>query len=32
MVITYHDILHGFRVGIYMGTASLEANLIQQLT
>ena len=29
--ITYHDVLHGFRAGRGMGTATLEAKLIQQL-
>ena len=29
--ITYHDFLHGFRVGSGTGTATLETNLIQQL-
>ena len=29
--ITYHDVLHGFREGRGTGTATLEANLIQQL-
>ena len=28
----YHDTLHGFRTGRGIGTASLEAKLIQQLT
>ena len=30
--ITFHDVLHGFRAGCGMGTASLEAKLLQQLT
>ena len=29
--ITYHDALHGFRAGHGTGTATLEANLLQQL-
>ena len=29
--ITYHDFLHGFRAGRGTGTATLEANLLQQL-
>ena len=29
--ITYHDALHGFRVGRGTGTATLEAKLLQQL-
>ena len=29
--ITYHDFLHGFRVGRGTGTATLEAKLFQQL-
>ena len=29
--ITYHDFLHGFRAGCVTGTATLEANLLQQL-
>ena len=29
--ITYHDALHGFRAGRGTGTATLEANLLQQL-
>ena len=29
--ITYHDVLHGFRAGRGTGTATLEANLIQQI-
>ena len=29
--ITYHNVLHGFRAGCGMGTATLEAKLIQQL-
>ena len=29
--ITFHDVLHGFRVGCGTGTATLEAKLIQQL-
>ena len=30
--ISYHDMLHGFWGGFGTGTATLEANLIQQLT
>ena len=30
--ITYHDFLHGFWAGRGTGTATLEANLLQQLT
>ena len=30
--ISYHDMLHGFWEGRGTGTATLEANLIQQLT
>ena len=29
--ITFHDVLHGFRAGRGTGTATLEANLLQQL-
>ena len=29
--ITYHEFLHGFRAGRGTGTATLEANLLQQL-
>ena len=29
--ITFHDFLHGFQAGRGTGTATLEANLIQQL-
>ena len=29
--ITFHDFLHGFRAGCGTGTATLEANLLQQL-
>ena len=29
--ITYHDFLHGFRVGFGTGNATLEAKLLQQL-
>ena len=29
--ITYHEFLHGFRVGHGTGTATLEAKLLQQL-
>ena len=29
--INYHDFLHGFRTGRGTGTATLEANLLQQL-
>ena len=29
--ITFHDFLHGFREGCSMGTATLEAKLLQQL-
>ena len=29
--ITFHDFLHGFRVGRGTGTATLKSNLIQQL-
>ena len=29
--ITFHDVLHGFRVGHITGTATLEAKLIQKL-
>ena len=29
--ITYHDFLHGFRAGSGKGTATLEAELLQQL-
>ena len=29
--ITYHDLLHGFRVGRGTGTATLKAKLLQQL-
>ena len=29
--ITFHDVLHGFRAGRGTGTATLEANMIQQL-
>ena len=29
--ITFHDFLHGFREGCGMGTATLEAKLLQQL-
>ena len=29
--ITYHDFLHGFRVGHGTGTTTLEAKLLQQL-
>ena len=29
--ITYHDFLHGFRAGCGTGTATLEANMLQQL-
>ena len=29
--IAFHDVLHGFRAGRSMGTATLEAKLIQQL-
>ena len=29
--ITYHDALHGFRAGRGMGTATLEAKLLQEL-
>ena len=29
--ITFHDVLHGFREGHGTGTATLEANLLQQL-
>ena len=29
--ITFHDFLHGFRAGRGTGTATLEANLLQQL-
>ena len=29
--ITIHNILHGFRAGRGMGTASLEAKMLQQL-
>ena len=29
--ITYHDFLHGLRVGCGTSTATLEANLLQQL-
>ena len=29
--ITYHDFLHGYRAGRGTGTATLEANLLQQL-
>ena len=29
--ITYHNVLHGFRVGRGTGTATLEAKLLQQL-
>ena len=29
--ITYHDVLHGFSAGCGMGTATLEAKLLQQL-
>ena len=29
---TFHDVLHGLRAGSGMGTATLEARLIQQLT
>ena len=29
--ITYHDVLHGFRAGRGTGTATLKANLLQQL-
>ena len=29
--ITFHDVLHGFRAGRGMGTATLEAKLLQQL-
>ena len=30
--ITYHDSLHGLRVGRGMGTATLEVKMLQQLT
>ena len=30
--ITYHDFFHGFRAVSVTGTATLEANLLQQLT
>ena len=30
--ILLHDMLHGFRVGHRTGTATLKANLLQQLT
>ena len=30
--ITFHDFLHGFRAGFGMGTATLKAKLIQQLS
>ena len=30
--ITYHDVLHKFRVERGVGTTSLEANMVQQLT
>ena len=30
--ITYHHVLHGFQVVRVMGTASLEANMLQHLT
>ena len=29
--ITYHNFLHGFRASLGTGTATLEANLLQQL-
>ena len=29
--ITYHDLLHGFRVGHGTGTATLKSKLLQQL-
>ena len=29
--ITFHNILHGFQAGRGMGTASLEAKMLQQL-
>ena len=29
--VTFHDVLHGFRAGRGTGTATFEANLIQQL-
>ena len=28
----FHDVLHGLREGLGTGTASIEANLLQQLT
>ena len=32
LAIVFHDIIHGFQAGSGMGTASLKANLLQQLT
>ena len=29
--VTFHDVLHGFRVGMLMGTAIMELNLAQEL-
>ena len=30
--IKFHDVFHGFRAGLGVGTATLEAKLLQQIT